>query len=250
MSCGIEVVNLKKSYISTSLGRKKRVDAVRGVSFSLGHGDVFGIIGPSGCGKSTIAKTLAGLLRPDEGQALVRGRLGFVSQNPYSSLSPVMRVHDIVSEPLSFNPEFAARKDKADMVRNALKKVRLDYDVYKNRFPSELSGGERQRVAIARALIAEPGVLILDEPVSMLDYDVKLEVIDILRDLSANSDYAVLVISHDIGFVQKLCTWIAVMNKGQIIEDGSVIDICENPKQELTKNLVRAALDLKAYLEE
>jgi len=228
--------------------RFKTVEAVRGVSFELGHGDVFGLIGPSGCGKSTIARTLAGLLKPDSGEIEVRGRLGFVSQDPYSSLSPVMRAHAIVAEPLIFRGLRRRSGDCAQAVRDVFSKVRLDYDSYWDRLPSELSGGERQRLAIARALIGDVGVLILDEPVSMLDFDVKIEIMDILRELAVNHDYAVLLISHDIGFVRDICTRVAVMESGLIIEEGTPEQICLNPQNELTKKLVLASLDLNAYM--
>jgi len=237
MSCGITVRDLKKNY--------RHVEAVRGVSFEIGHGQALGLIGPSGCGKSTIAKTLAGLLKPDGGEAAVRGRLGFVSQDPYSSLCPVMRVGDIVVEPLIFRRE---RTGRVEAVREAFSQVRLDYDKLSGRLPHELSGGERQRVAIARALIAAGGVLILDEPASMLDYDVRLEVADILRGLIKSSDHAVLLISHDIGFVRDIATHIAVMRDGLIIESGGVDEVCRSPQSELTEMLVSASLDLGAFL--
>jgi len=262
MSCGIIVRDLKKSFYTggawspgfmrspNTVRAAKTVEAVRGVSFELGHGDVFGLIGPSGCGKTTIAKTLARLITPDSGTAEVRGRLGFVSQDPYSSLSPVLRVSSIVAEPLFFGRLAGRSGDCSGLVRRALAQVRLDYDVYKDRLPSELSGGERQRVAIARALIGDVGVLILDEPASMVDYDVKLEITDILRQLAKNHDYAILLISHDIGFVRDVCTYIAVMESGQIIEEGAPTEICESPQHEQTRKLVLASLDLKAYLAE
>jgi ABC-type glutathione transport system ATPase component len=131
-----------------------------------------------------------------------------------------------------------------------MSRVRLDYDEFKDRLPGELSGGQRQRVAIARALIADPGVLILDEPTSMLDYDVKVEIMDILRHLAANNDYAILLISHDIGFIRDICTYISVMECGQIIEEGNPDEIYNSPKKELTKKLVLASQDLQKYFAE
>jgi len=215
------------------------------VSFTISPGQVLGLIGPSGCGKSTIAKLITGLIRPDSGVVETAGWPGFVSQDPYSALSPVMKIRDIVAEPLQW------RKGSKDVniVRHAMDRVRLDFDKFKDRLPSELSGGERQRVSIARALIATSGTMILDEPVSMLDYDVKQEITDILCDLVADSNYAVLLISHDIGFVRDIASHIAVMEQGLIIEEGTPREICSNPQEELTKKLVLAALDLKTYLE-
>lgn len=248
MSCGITVKDLYKTYHPKTV---KEVKAVRGVSFRLGHGDVLGLIGPSGCGKSTIVKALTGLVTPDKGIASISGRLGFVSQDPYSALCPVMRVGDIVAEPMKFNG-FGNRFGDRDVkdVKESFEKVRLNYDKFKDRLPNELSGGERQRIAIARALMAAGGVLILDEPVSMLDYDVKLEITEILRDLVKNLDYAVLLISHDICFVRNIATRVLVMESGQIIEDNSPQKICEEPQNELTRKLVLASLDLHRYLKE
>jgi len=237
MSCGITVCDLKKNY--------RHVEAVRGVSFEIGHGQVLGLIGPSGCGKSTVAKALAGLTKPDGGEATVRGRLGFASQDPYSSLCPGMRVRDIVAEPLIFRRE---RVGHEEAVREAFSQVRLDFDKLSNRLPHELSGGERQRVAIARALIAAGGVLILDEPASMLDYDTKLEIADVLRDLVKNFDHAVLLISHDIGFVRDIATHIAVMRDGLIVEAGGADEVFRNPQRRLTKTLLSVSLDLGGYL--
>jgi len=244
MSCGITVRDLKKSFRPKSRSAEI-VEAVKSVSFEISHNEVFGLIGPSGCGKSTIAKVIAGLLEPDSGIVELIGRLGFVSQDPYSSLSPVMRVNAIVSEPL----KFGGIKFSEQTVRDAMSRVRMDYDEFKDRLPHQLSGGQRQRVAIARALIADTGVLILDEPTSMLDYDVKHEIMDIISNLARNSNYAVLLISHDIGFVHDICTRIAVMENGLIVEEGSPEEICTNPQNELTKKLILASQDLQKYFE-
>ena len=244
MSCGITVWNMNKKYRPNSRAAEI-VEAVKSVSFEITHGEVFGLIGPSGCCKSTIARAIAGLIKPDSGEASFSGRLGFVSQDPYSSLSPVMRVGKIIAEPL----KFSEKKYSGEAVREAMLKVRLDYDTFKDRLPRELSGGERQRVSVARALIASSGVLILDEPVSMLDYDVKLEITDILRDLVADSDYAILLISHDISFVRSLATHIAVMRQGVIIEEGVPDKIYSSPQEDLTKKLILASSDLQGYLE-
>ncbi|MCL2401963.1 MAG: dipeptide/oligopeptide/nickel ABC transporter ATP-binding protein [Oscillospiraceae bacterium] len=223
----INVHDLKKSFYPKR-GSSEIIHAVRGVSFTIKPGEVLGLIGPSGCGKSTVARLIAGLIQPDEGSAESVGRIGFVSQDPYSAISPVMRVGNIVAEPLRWRKNKSA--DDLTAVSTALEKVKLDYDKFKNRLPRELSGGERQRVSLARAFIAAEGVLILDEPVSMLDYDVKLEITDILRGLVMDSGCAVLLISHDISFVREMATHIVVMQQGLIIETGTPEQICGNPQ--------------------
>jgi len=248
MSFGISAAGIKKAYGTGLSGKGRIVEAVGGVSFTVKHGGAFGLIGPSGCGKSTVARIVAGILKPDSGTVEVNGMCGFVSQDPYSSLSPVMRLEAVVAEPLIFGGKAKNTRACSDEVRGAMAKVQLDYKKYRRRLPSELSGGERQRAAIARALIGKPRVLILDEPVSMLDYDVKYEIMDILQNLVSENNYAILLISHDIGFVKDLCTYIAVMDSGLIIEEGTPEQICGSPREELTQKLVMASLDLKKYL--
>ena len=246
MSIGIEVKNLNKSF-SKSKNDKTPNHVVKDVSFSVDQGETFGLIGPSGCGKRTIAKILVDLLPADSGSVSVTKPIGFVSQNPYASLSPFMNVEKIVGETLLFTEDKASKSERITCVKRALEQVKMSYETYAKRLPSELSGGERQRIAIARALVAAPNVLILDEPTSMLDYDIKTEIASILMDIHERNNCAILLISHDISFIESLCSTIAVMETGNFVEIGPSSQIYNNPKHDMTKKLIAAASDLQKY---
>lgn len=161
----IEAFHLKKSFLT--VGKKGKKTAVNDVSFCLEKGKVIGLIGTSGCGKTTILRLLMGLEKPDEGEIIISGKIGFVPQDPYASLNPRMTIQEIVEEPLRFSGRKKWYQKCEKEVEEALKTVQLSPETYKDRLPEKLSGGERQRVSIARALILEPDFLILDEPTSM-----------------------------------------------------------------------------------
>ena len=223
------------------------VEAVRDVSLALSPGESLGIIGPSGCGKTTLTRLILGQLKPDGGSVAVRGRIGFVPQDPYASLDPTMTVGRIVGEPLRFTGQARRWKDCEMAVRRAMADVRLDYDVYGSRLPSALSGGERQRVAIARAMVLEPDLLILDEPTSMLDQAVKEEIGQLLADLAADRQRSFLMVTHDILLAADICQRLVVLEHGAIIEEGPARDLLQHPRTALAQKLVLAATDLPGY---
>ena len=226
---------------------REAVEAVRDVSLALSPGESLGIIGPSGCGKTTLTRLILGQLKPDSGTVAVRGRIGFVPQDPYASLDPTMTVGRIVAEPLRFTGRVRRRKDCESAVRRAMADVRLDYDVYGKRLPSALSGGERQRVASARAMVLEPDLLILDEPTSMLDQVVKEEIGRLLADLATDCYRAFIMVTHDILLTSEICQRILVLNHGAKIEEGCTEQLLQMPQTELTQKLVLAATDLRQY---
>ena len=226
---------------------REAVEAVRDVSLTLAPGESLGIIGPSGCGKTTLTRLILGQLKPDGGTVAVRGRIGFVPQDPYASLDPTMTVGRIVGEPLRFTGRARRWKDCETAVRRAMADVRLDYDVYGSRLPSALSGGERQRVAIARAMVLEPELLILDEPTSMLDQAVKAEIGRLLADLAADRQRSFLMVTHDILLAADICQRLVVLEHGAIIEEGPARELLQQPRTELSQNLVLAATDLRQY---
>jgi ABC-type glutathione transport system ATPase component len=233
-----------KKYFFKKYSSKQKNFSLQKISFAVQAGETFGLIGPSGSGKSSIANIIAGLLKPDSGTIRLTGHIGFVSQDPYQSLAPFLRVERIVGEPLLFSKAVHFnRNEYHKSIETALEQALLPYKHYRKRLPSELSGGERQRVAIARALVTNPPILILDEPTSMLDFDTKTEIMRILPDLRQS----VLIISHDIGMVKNVCSNIAVIQEGRIIESGDVQSIFAHPKALLTKQLIYAADDLKRY---
>lgn len=224
--------------------------ALTGVDLEIHMGGHLGIIGESGSGKSTLARLLLGLQRPTSGSVLFRGNplpvgrgqsarefrrtVQVVLQDPVASLSPRMTVGSIIEEPVrALHPDWNARERVAEL----LAAVDLPIE-FAQRLPRELSGGQRQRVAIARALSVRPAVLIADEPVSALDVSVRAQVLQLLRRLAAHEGLTVVVVSHDLGIIDGLCTEAAVMQRGQIVEHGSTQQVLENPSHSYTRELI------------
>jgi peptide/nickel transport system ATP-binding protein len=166
-----------------------------------------------------------------------------VFQDPFSSLNPRMTVGQIIGEGLVVNNIGTTSAERRDRVRAALRDAGLPDNVT-NRFPHEFSGGQRQRIAIARAIALEPEFLLLDEPTSALDLSVQAQIIDLLRKLQDEKGLSYLFISHDLKVVRALCHRVIVMQRGQIVEQGSVEEVLSNPKTEYTQRLVRAAFEI------
>ncbi|MEH6533837.1 MAG: ATP-binding cassette domain-containing protein, partial [Photobacterium frigidiphilum] len=166
-----------------------------------------------------------------------------VFQDPYGSLSPRMTVGEIITEGLTVHQPHLSKQERLQKARIALEEVRLEPHSI-NRYPHEFSGGQRQRIAIARALILGPSFILLDEPTSALDRSVQLTVIDLLKDIQAKSNIGFLFISHDLSVVKALSDRVLVMQKGEVMEQGTAEDIFHNPQHEYTKNLINASFDL------
>lgn len=173
----------------------------------------------------------------------LRSRMQVVFQDPFSSLNPRMTVGQIIGEGLVVNNIGTTSAERLDRVRTALRDAGLPDNVT-NRFPHEFSGGQRQRIAIARAIALEPEFLLLDEPTSALDLSVQAQIIDLLRKLQDEKGLSYLFISHDLKVVRALCHRVIVMQRGQIVEQGSVEEVLSNPKAEYTQRLVRAAFEI------
>ena len=231
------------------VSRKSKVRAVHDVSLSLSEGQRTGLIGSSGSGKTTLAKLLLGLDFPSSGEVLHRGAplsqtnmMGFrrevqvVFQDPRSSLDPQMRIADIVREPLDC---LALYGDHDQRVRDVLALVGLDGDIAHRR-PHQLSGGQRQRVAIARALAPQPRLLIADEPVSALDALVRDEILELLDHLASELGLGLLLVSHDLAVIARLCSDVLVMHGGEIIERGTTREVFGNPQHAHTGALLAA----------
>jgi ABC-type glutathione transport system ATPase component len=226
---------------------KGSVLAVDGVSFALRPGETLGIIGPSGCGKTTLSHLILGLEKPDEGSIRVKGRIGFVPQDPYASLDPKLNVYRCIAEPLLFLRLQKSWAACENAVRAVMEQVHLDYEGYKGRLPSQLSGGERQRVSIARALVHQPDLLILDEPTSMIDQEVRREIVSLLRSLAVHEQRALLMVTHDIVISVGICERLLVMEQGRVVEEGRTEEILKAPKADLTRRLTLASQDIRAY---
>lgn len=222
------------------LGRKYFHEVLHDVSFDVHRGEILGLVGESGTGKSTLAKTILGMVRPEAGQVIhYTKRPQMIFQDPYSSLNPAYPVEWLLEEPLRIYGKYDGPERKR-RVREMLERVELPEEVLKAK-PSELSGGQRQRVSIAVALIQRPRFLIADELVSALDVTIQAQILKLLRELRDELDLSYLFISHDLNVVYQLCDSALVMKQGRIVEQGTVDELFDHPKDPYTKQLLAAA---------
>ncbi len=237
-----------------SFAYRRGGEVVHNVSFSVEAGEAVGLVGESGAGKSTILRLLLGLDAPTRGQVMFedaplalrdralmrrfRGAVQTVFQDPYSSLDPRQRIDRIVAEPLR-SLGLASGSDAREQVADALASVGLERDVL-HRFPHAFSGGQRQRIAIARAIVCRPRVLLADEPVSALDVTTRIQVIDVLRKLRAETGLALVMVSHDLTAIAALCERTVVLRSGSVVEEGSTGGILSTPQTDYARALVAA----------
>lgn len=240
----LEVEHLSVEYQdSTIFGKKTTFKALDDVSFHVCQGEILGLVGESGCGKSTLSKAVLGMLDTAKVTGDIRHftkRPQMVFQDPYGSLNPAKTIGWILEEPLRVFGKYDAAERKR-RVLDMLEKVGLDRD-YANRKPSELSGGQRQRVSIATALIQRPRFILADEPVSALDVTIQAQILDLLVSLKEELDLSYLFISHDLNVIYSICDRVMVMEKGRIIEQGTVDEVYNHPKEEYTKKLISSIL--------
>lgn len=236
----ITIEGLNKIY-----GRRNGYHAVRDVNLTLKQGEVFGLAGESGSGKTSVARMIMGLSRPTSGSLVIdapapeRGKrlTQIVYQNPGTSLNPKRTVRQTLSLPLkSIGMDGQVRESR---MQELMGLVRLPQS-YLGKYPHELSGGQKQRVAIARALAAEPKILILDEPTAALDVSVQKTVIDLLLQLREELGLTYLMISHDLSLMRNFCSRIAIMLRGEIVEEGVTSAVFAEPAHPYTRALIAA----------
>jgi ABC-type glutathione transport system ATPase component/ABC-type dipeptide/oligopeptide/nickel transport system permease subunit len=256
----IELRGVSKTFYPFTLPLLRRSaghKALAGVSLALAPGEKLGLVGGSGAGKSTIARLLMGMIRPDSGQVLYRGQdiaafgpgarkvmsraVHLVFQDPYQSLRNGMSILEIVAEPLRIHGERDAQAIETK-VRAALAAVQLPSDGhFMSRRPVQLSGGQRQRVAFARAIVTRPSVIIADEPTSMLDQSVRMEIMDLMEDLRLRFGTAFLFITHDIALARHFCDRLIVLRDGGVVEEGDADSVIHASENDYTRRLIAAA---------
>jgi len=235
-------------------GRAGYVRAVDGVSFDLERGEAIAIVGESGCGKSSLMKTILGLYRPTKGKVVFDGRdlsgldtkgmkwyhshVGYVQQDPFGALAPFMTVQKILEEPLIVGG-VTSREERLQRTRNSMEEVKMfPMEDFLGKYPHMLSGGQQQRVVIARAMIMGPRLLVADEPVSMLDASVRVEILKLLRGLQETHHLSVIYITHDLSTVSYFSERIFVMYAGQLVEQAKVERLLYNPGHPYTLALL------------
>lgn len=235
------------------------VRALDGVDFELYPGETVSIVGESGCGKSTLAKTILGLHKPTSGSLYYEGKrvndfdnvemkayrsmVGYIQQDPYGSLPPFMDVRKILEEPMKING-ITDKAEQTRRIKQVLEEVKLaPIEDFLPKFPHMLSGGQQQRLVIARAMILEPSMLIADEPVSMLDASVRVEILQLLRSLQEKHNLAIIYITHDLSTVRYFSERIFAMYGAKMIEKSTTEALLDGPLHPYTQALFRATSD-------
>jgi len=252
----VDVRHLVKTYSRrpTPFHRPVAVRAVDDVSFTIDEGETFGLVGESGSGKTTTGRCMLRLIEPTSGEFLFRDRNVFgltaskmrearrdmqmVFQDPYASLNPRMRAGAIVEEGLIIH-RIGSAAERQDRVKELFEIVGLDA-AQRSRYPHEFSGGQRQRIGLARALALKPSLLVADEPVSALDVSIQAQIINLFMDLQERLNLTLLFIAHDLRLVRHLCSRVAVMYRGRIVELGRTADVFRDPAHPYTRALLSA----------
>jgi len=235
------------------------VKAVDGVEFDLHPGEAIGIVGESGCGKTTLMRTILGLIQPENGKIIFNGgdisklddkemqsyrsEVGYVQQDPYGALPPFMDLQRILEEPMIIHG-IKSKKERMKRIKDVLREIKMTpVEDFLDKFPHMLSGGQQQRAVIARAMVLEPKLLVADEPVSMLDASVRVEILRLMQDLQTSHNLAVLYITHDLSTVRYFTERIFVMYAGKLVEKAKVDELIREPQHPYTQALMTATPD-------
>jgi len=238
------------------LSRSYTVKAVNGVSFEIYPGETYGLVGESGSGKTTIGRSIIRLYNPTSGtvrfqgkvisgrldsatREMLRADMQMIFQDPMASLNPRKKVEDIIGEGLDIHHRTSSRQERAELVGELLQKVGLSPE-HAARYPHQFSGGQRQRVGIARALIMNPKLIIADECISALDVSIQAQVVNLMKDIQAETQCAYLFIAHDLSMVKYISDRIGVLHLGYMVEAGTKDEIFSNPIHPYTKSLLSA----------
>jgi ABC-type glutathione transport system ATPase component len=259
----IHVKNLIKSYSRhASIFSSDKFHAVDGVSFNVNKSEIVGLVGESGSGKSTISKILTKLIDFDGGQILFNGedisgitkskdlldyrkKVQMIFQDPFASLNSIHTVYHHLSRPILIHRSYDkySNKERDQLVKKEIIAILKEVDLsppeeFLYKFPHEMSGGERQRIALARALLVQPQLIIADEPTSMLDMSIRMEILDLLKSLQVKKGISILFITHDIASACYLSNRLIVLKNGKIVDSGVSSEIINNPKDKYSKLLI------------
>ena len=259
----IHVKNLIKSYSRhSSIFSSDKFHAVDGVSFNVNKNEIVGLVGESGSGKSTISKILTKLIDFDSGQILFNGedvsgitkskdlldyrkKVQMIFQDPFASLNSIHTVYHHLSRPILIHRSYDkySKKERDQIVEKEIITILKEVDLsppeeFLYKFPHEMSGGERQRIALARVLLVQPQLIIADEPTSMLDMSIRMEILDLLKSLQVKKGISILFITHDIASACYLSNRLIVLKNGKIVDSGIVSEIINNPKDKYSKLLI------------
>ncbi|NHW45276.1 MAG: ABC transporter ATP-binding protein [Candidatus Verstraetearchaeota archaeon] len=258
----LRVENLKKYFeVRRGLFGRRRfyVRAVDGVDLTLTKGEAVSIVGESGCGKTTLGKTILRLYEPTDGRIIFEGKdithlgwkelkwyrreTGLVQQDPFGALPPFMTVKRILEEPLIIHG-FKDKREREERIYKVLERVRLTpVEDFISKYPHMLSGGQQQRLVIARSIILEPKLIVADEPVSMLDASVRVEILKLLQDLQKSYNLSVIYITHDLSTTKYFSERIFIMYAAHIVESAGTREILRNPMHPYTKALLNVIPD-------
>ena len=256
----LEVNNLRHWYqLNSSFFRKKWNRALNEISFKLYENETLGIVGSSGSGKSTLCRALIGLLQVRGGEIKIydkniesiknkpyknHNNMQIIFQDPFSSLNPKMTIKNILKD-IFFIQKISDKSKIQKEIKSIFTNLNLPFNNdFLNSYPSQLSGGQLQRISLARALLLKPKILICDESVNMLDAAVKIEILELLRELQEKMNLAIIFITHDLGIAKRFCNRLLVMHNGKIVDEGESSLIFTKTKNKYTKSLINSSLNL------
>lgn len=244
----IELKNVSKIYESNGV----RTEALNNINLKINKGDIFGVIGFSGAGKSTLIRIVNYLERPSSGKVLIEGN--DLSTYPIKKLRQtrknigmIFQHFNLLNSKTIFQniaiPLILAKENKKVIQERVMELLRfVGLEDKANNYPSELSGGQKQRIGIARALATNPSILLCDEATSALDPQTTDSILQLLKQINEKYNITIMIITHEMSIIQKICNRVAVMENGKIIEEGDVVDVFGNPQHETTKNFVRTVI--------